>query len=126
RAAVNGADIFLMFGDDVVTFGELKSQIEIRAAALHQYGVRPGDRVGLMLPTVPEHIYLFFALVWVGALSVPISVHLKAMGIGTQLASAEPRLIIADGSYGELATALATNTSVESVIWRGGVPTSET
>jgi carnitine-CoA ligase len=122
RAATNGADVFLMFGDEIVTFAELKAQVDARAAALLRHGVRPGDRVALMLPTVPEHIYLFFALAWLGAIVVPISIHLKALGIRTQLASAQPRLVIADGSFVELARALSDDTRVEGVLWRGGMP----
>ncbi len=125
RAATNGADVFLMFGEEVITFGELKAHIDTRAAALLRHGVRPGDRVGLMLPTVPEHIYLFFALVWIGALAVPISIHLKALGIRTQLASARPRFVIADGAFSELATALSDDGSVEGVLWRGEAPTDD-
>ncbi|MBV2145101.1 AMP-binding protein [Falsochrobactrum sp. TDYN1] len=125
RAAANGDDVFLMFGDDVVTFGDLKKHVEVRAAALSSHGVRAGDRVALMLPTVPEHIYLFFACVWLDATVVPVSIHLKALGIRTQFASAKPRYVIADASFGELARAVSEDRTVEGVIWRGDVPSGD-
>jgi crotonobetaine/carnitine-CoA ligase len=122
RASANGSDTFCMFGEDRITFAQLKAQIDHAAAALAQAGVRTGDRVGLMLPTIPEHVYLFFALAWIGAVVLPISVHLKALGIRTQLASARPRFVVADASLGELAEALADDAVVERVLWRGGDP----
>lgn len=126
RAATNGADTFLMFGDEVITFAELKARIDNAAAGLKGAGVQPGDRVGLMLPTVPDHIHLFFALAWIGAVALPISIHLKAMGIRTQLAGARPRVIIADAAFSELAEAVADDRAVEKVLWRGGgFPTTD-
>ncbi len=126
RAETNGSDTFLMFGDDIITFADLKARIDRAAAGLQNIGIQPGDRIGLMLPTVPDHIYLFFALAWIGATALPISVHLKAMGIRTQLAGARPRMIIADARFGELVEAVADNENVEKVLWRGvGYPTND-
>lgn len=126
RAATNGSDTFLMFGDDVITFADLKERIDRAAAGLKNSGIQPGDRIGLMLPTVPDHIYLFFALAWIGAVTLPISVHLKAMGIRTQLNSARPRMIIADAGFTELSDAVAEDGNVEKILWRGsGHPTGD-
>ncbi len=126
RAETNGSDTFLMYGDEVITFADLKERIDRAAAGLKAGGIQAGDRIGLMLPTVPDHIYLFFALAWIGAVALPVSVHLKAMGIATQLKSARPRMIIADAGFGELVEAVAGDAGVEKVLWRGsGYPTND-
>ena len=110
---------FCFFGDDVITFKDLEDSVERMAAMLAHGGIRAGNRVALMLPNCPEHVALFFALSRLGAIAVPFSIHLRQSGLELQLASARPRHVIADASYEELARALGSATSVESVIWHG-------
>lgn len=122
RAADNADKTFCAFGDRRVSFAELKRRVDEYAAALRGTGIVPGDRVGLMLPNCLEHIYLFFALAWLGAIAVPISIHLKREGLSTQLASSKPRKIVAEASYAELVKALPDHPSIEGVLWRNGLP----
>jgi acyl-CoA synthetase (AMP-forming)/AMP-acid ligase II len=42
------------------------------AAHLAQFGVSPGDRVGLCLGDTADHLLLHFAVIWLGATIVPI------------------------------------------------------
>lgn len=124
RAVDHSEDIFCFFQDEKITFGELRDQIDRYVYALIHAGVRQGDRVALMLPNCPEHIYLFFALAWIGAVAVPVSIHLKRSGLVTQLSSARPRMVIADASYLEMADALADLPAIDTVIWRGEITTT--
>jgi crotonobetaine/carnitine-CoA ligase len=119
RAQEHADAPFCFFGDDVITFGGFKDCVEQMAAMLASGGVREGCRVALMLPNCPEHIALFFALSRIGAVAVPFSIHLRQSGLELQLASARPHHVIADASYVELARALGSAASVESVIWHG-------
>src|SRR5690606_9595141 len=49
------------------TFAELDSRADRLAAGLHARGVRPGDRVVVQLPNVPEFYQVCFALYRIGA-----------------------------------------------------------
>ena len=40
------------------TFGELDREVRRAAAGLKAFGVRPGDRVAIMLPNCPQHLSL--------------------------------------------------------------------
>ena len=47
------------------------------AGLLRERGVEPGDRVGLMLPNVPEFAVVYYGVLRAGAVVVPMNVLLK-------------------------------------------------
>lgn len=55
-----------------ISFGEFRSRVACAADAMHEQGVRPGDRVAIILPTCPEFLELFFAAQWLGAIPVAL------------------------------------------------------
>lgn len=56
----------------IMTWGEVCRSAFAFAAQLEQRGVKPGDRVVLMLPTCPGYLYTFFGVVALGAIPVPV------------------------------------------------------
>lgn len=52
------------------------------AAGLVDLGVRPGDRVGLWLPNVPQWLTLFFACARVGAIAVSVNTRFRSKEVG--------------------------------------------
>jgi len=119
RARDCAHDPFCHFNGRATTFQELETAVDAMAAVLAQRGVGRGDRVALMLPNCMEHVVIFFALSWLGAVAVPISIHLRQSGLELQLAAALPQHVIADAAYHELCAALPAAASVENVIWHG-------
>ena len=53
-----------------LTYAELMAQVNRFAAALTALGVQPGDRVGLMLPNLPQFVIAFYAALKAGAVVV--------------------------------------------------------
>ncbi len=49
------------------SYAALGEQIRKIAAHLHRLGVRPGDMVALLMPTCPQHIVAFYAVLMCGA-----------------------------------------------------------
>jgi long-chain acyl-CoA synthetase len=68
----------LRFGGTVVSYAELAEASARAAALLRAEGVRPGDRVALMLPNVPEFVVLYYGVLRAGAIVVPLNPLLKA------------------------------------------------
>ena len=64
-----------------IPYGELISNINKTAKALVESGVKKGDIVSIALPTVPETIYLFYALSKIGAISNMIDPRTSKEGI---------------------------------------------
>lgn len=62
-------DTALLYYGRKITFSELFAQVDTVARALMGLGVKSGDCVTLLLPTLPETIYLFYALNKIGAIA---------------------------------------------------------
>ena len=61
------------FLDRKITFWELRQQVLRMANALTGMGVRQGDRVGLHLPTCPQYIIAYYAVLTLGAIVVNLN-----------------------------------------------------
>lgn len=63
-------------GDDrsevLVPFAELLGDVARGAGALAAHGIAPGDRVALVVPDTREFVTGFLAVVWLGAIPVPL------------------------------------------------------
>ncbi|XMN61746.1 AMP-binding protein [Corynebacterium sp. LaCa142] len=58
------------FGGETLSYAELDTRIAAAAGALREMGIRPGDRVALVLPNSPQHLIAFFAVLRLGAVVV--------------------------------------------------------
>ncbi len=65
------------------------------AGYLRARGVQPGDRVGLMVPNVPEFAILYYGVLSAGAVVVPMNVQLKGREVAYYLDDSEAKLIFA-------------------------------
>ncbi|MCK1417284.1 AMP-binding protein [Bradyrhizobium sp. CW4] len=87
---------FLRFEDSVMSFSELEQRVSSASAAFRETGVKSGDRVALIIGNHPEHVVIYLALAWIGAISIEVSTHLVGGGIYLQLNDAEPQFLIID------------------------------
>lgn len=103
-AGRGGKTALLWEGEDGLScrysYGELQTAINRAAAGLLCLGIRPGDRVGLFLPMIPEAIISFFACLKLGAIAVPVFSGFGAAAAAERLHHCDVRfLITADGSW---------------------------
>ncbi len=73
RATTDPEAPFVLFDDEVLTFGQLESQSESLAAHLANLGIEAGDRIALILPARPEFVVAMFAAAKLGAVIVPLN-----------------------------------------------------
>ena len=59
-----------------LTYAELDKDIRRAAAGLKAFGVRPGDRVTIMLPNCPQHVVAYYAVHMLGAVVVLSLIHI--------------------------------------------------
>lgn len=78
RAETCGDQEALVFPDRRVTFRGLRDRARVMAKVLVGVGVRPGDRVGLLLPASVDLLALLFGAATIGAVAVPINARFKA------------------------------------------------
>lgn len=83
-----------------LTSAALGDAVRAAAAQLRELGVRAGDRVGILLPMLPETVVAVLAVSRIGAIFTPIFSGYAAPAITTRLADCGARLLItADGFW---------------------------
>ena len=79
--------------DLTLTYRQL-SDLSARAADwLHEHGVEPGDRVGIMLPNIAQFPVLYFGVLRAGGTVVPMNPLLKAREIEHYLGDSGAKLV---------------------------------
>lgn len=97
----------LAFRDRLWSYRALKSTADRMAAHLAGEGVKPGDRVMMAISNRPEFIFVFFALMRIGAVAVPVDVRLNVNEIANLAKDCRPVAIIADTALVENLSAAA-------------------
>jgi long-chain acyl-CoA synthetase len=64
-----------------LNFEQLLSQTDRLAASLARLGIKPADRVVLLLPNSPQFVVAFFALMRLGAVAVPVPMDISAAAL---------------------------------------------
>ncbi|MEV7042742.1 ATP-dependent acyl-CoA ligase [Amycolatopsis sp. NPDC051061] len=98
RAEANPDDRFVGFGDESVSYGQMRARAEQAAASLATAGVGRGDRVAIMLPNCLEFLDIWFGAALLGAVFVPVNMGLKGDGLRYVVEHCEPQVIVVDES----------------------------
>jgi acetyl-CoA synthetase len=85
----------LRFGEDVITYAELDEATALVAAVLRDRGIEPGDRVGIMLPNVPQFAMAYYGVMRAGGVVIPMNVLLKEREVAFYLGDSGAKLIFA-------------------------------
>src|SRR5262249_39471391 len=100
----------------VLTYTDLADRSARAAALIAGNGVRPGDRVALMLPNVPEFAVLYYGILRAGGVVVPMNPLLKEREVAYYLDDAQANLIFAAPACAEAATAGAGKVNATCII----------
>jgi acetoacetyl-CoA synthetase len=98
------SDALVFWGEDKVkrrlSWSELRAEVARAADLLREAGVGPGDRVGAILPNLPEAIVSVLAASSIGAVWSSCSPDFGAQGVLDRFGQTEPKVLIAcDGYY---------------------------
>ena len=83
-----------IYYDDTWTFQQINRDAMRMASVLRDNGVRPGDRVGVLLPNVPEYIIAVNGIWRAGGIAVAISPLMVAEEVDRLLAETECQVVI--------------------------------
>lgn len=84
----------LNYFDRKISYGVLAKNIEAASNAFAAMGVKKGDVVTLLMPTVPETIYSLYALNKIGAVAHFVDPRIPAKTIKQAITEAESQLIV--------------------------------
>ncbi|MDD9206367.1 AMP-binding protein, partial [Georgenia sp. 10Sc9-8] len=87
--------VALDFLGATTTYAELADQVRRAAGLLQQAGVRPGDRVALVLPNCPQHVVAFYAVLRLGAVVAEHNPLAPAAELAGQLDRHGARVVVA-------------------------------
>ncbi|KNB49013.1 acetate--CoA ligase [Streptomyces caatingaensis] len=83
-----------------ITYAQLQSEVSRAANALLELGVRPGDRVAIYLPMIPEAVVSMLACARIGAPHSVVFGGFSADALATRIKDADARVVItADGGF---------------------------
>src|SRR5215217_4349070 len=85
------------------------------AALLKSEGVRPGDRVGIMLPNVPYFAIAYYGVLRAGGSVVPMNVLLKGREVAFYLEDPEAKWLFAWHDFAEAAETGAEKAGAELI-----------
>ncbi len=98
----------IRLGEIELSYGRLDERSAQLATLLRERGLEPGDRVGVMLPNVPEFPVAYYGVLRAGAIVVPMNVLLKRREIAYYLEDSGAKLLLAwHGFCGEAADGAA-------------------
>lgn len=118
EASVREADehIALEFFGKTTSYQELGDQISRAAEGLRRLGVRPGDRVALILPNCPQHVVAFYAVLRVGGIVVEHNPLYTARELRHMFENHRAEIIIVWDAAAEKVTGLPHDLGVRRII----------
>jgi crotonobetaine/carnitine-CoA ligase len=94
RVTQHPREVWLKFKDSTYTWEEVLSNIQRAANGLLALGVRPGERVAIMMGNRPEFLWVHFAIGFIGALSVPVNTSQRGATLQHILADSDSVAVI--------------------------------
>ncbi|MDQ0246368.1 crotonobetaine/carnitine-CoA ligase [Bacillus fengqiuensis] len=91
--------VYLQFEQQRITYEELYNRIVKTAAGFYEMGIRKDDKVCVMLNNSPEYLDIWFGLSFLGAILVPLNVHLKGEGLQYILSHSDCKVIVTDKEF---------------------------
>jgi long-chain acyl-CoA synthetase len=102
-------------GEVETTYAELDERSARLATLLGERGLKPGDRVGVMLPNVLEFPVVYYGVLRAGGVVVPLNVLLKRREIVYYLEDSGAKLLLAWHGFAAEARSAAEETGAELI-----------
>lgn len=98
------------------TYQRLDTDAKAFAASLHQQGVKPGDRIAIMMPSLPQYMVAILGILRVGGIVVSVNPLYTARELHAQLNDSGATTIILLEQFAAVLQEVVENTPVQRVI----------
>src|SRR3954453_19151198 len=115
-AVRHGERTALKLDDAELTYAAFQEGASRVAGLLKDRGVKPGDRVGLMLPNVPYFAVIYYGILRAGGVVVPMNVLLKGREVTFYLTDPEAKVLFAWHDFAAPAQEGAQEAGAEAII----------
>lgn len=116
-AKAYGDKVAVYFEDQKITYRQLQATVNRIANGLRKLGVEEGDRVMMRMPNIPAAIACNFAIIKIGAVSLPTSVLFARTEIAHVANLAEAKvLIVSQAMLGEVEAAKPNLKTIQHIV----------
>lgn len=119
----HGKRTAVVSGDHRITYAQLWEEARRYAAFFSSSGIGPGDRVAMLMPNVPDFPRVYFGIVSLGAIAVPVHALLTPEEIAYVLRDSGAKLLVADAALLDAGTQGAQLAGIPCV--KGAVPAND-
>src|SRR3954464_14063731 len=116
KLITRGDHVAVKLDNAELTYDQLDDAVARTAGLLKAKGVEPGDRVGVMLPNVPQFPVAYFGVLRAGAVVVPLNPLLKAREVAYHLSDSGARVLLAWHEAADAAHAGADEAGADRVV----------
>ncbi|GAP07010.1 MAG TPA: long-chain fatty acid--CoA ligase [Anaerolinea thermolimosa] len=118
QAAVRFPDqICTDFEGKTITYREMSRLTDRLADGLVQLGLKMGERVGIMMPNLPQFVLAFYAVLKAGGIVVALNPHYRAREVQFHLQDAGVTMLLAMTHSEEIVKEVRESTALRMVIW---------
>jgi acyl-CoA synthetase (AMP-forming)/AMP-acid ligase II len=110
----------LVWGDEVITYGDLHARAGHTAAGLRRLGIGRGDVVAMVLYNCPEFLEAMFAVSRIGAVFMPVNWRLAGAEVAYIASHAGARLVVSEPELAPLVDAARAELGGVPVVGVGG------
>jgi len=106
----------LIFYGSRLTYRQLNGEVNQFAQVLHGLGVKPGERVMVVLPNIPQLVVAYYGVLKIGGVVVLSNPEADADQVVAQLNETEAKVLVTLQTFGQLVAAVKQQTGVETTI----------
>ena len=99
-----------------ISYGQLLKNIDQTARAFRAYGIMEGDIVTICMPTIPETVYVYYALSKIGAIANMVDPRTSKEGIENYINEAKSKMLIMINVAADKARDVKKKTTIEKII----------
>ncbi|MFQ5525246.1 MAG: long-chain fatty acid--CoA ligase [Thermoanaerobaculia bacterium] len=122
RARLEPHKTGLIFEGREISYSDWNERANRAAHGFAELGVKPGDRVGLLLLNSPEFLECFFGLAKIGAIVVPLNWRLAPPELSYNIGKTGIRALVYGSEVAELVGSMGDDLGAETCIAVGGDP----
>jgi acyl-CoA synthetase (AMP-forming)/AMP-acid ligase II len=111
----------LLSAGETLTYGALAARVSQFAAGLRDAGVRPGDRVGMLMLDTPDIVAMHQAAMAAGGIAVAMSSRAAAEELQQILSIVRPTVLVVDEPFAEAAASALAAASPQTKLLRRDV-----
>lgn len=109
-------EIAIIYKDIKLSYLDIGNKVDKFAQCLISLGLKPNDKVAIMLPNCPEFIISFFAIAKIGAVVVPLNIHFRESELELYISDFQVKAIITESGMVPLCRKILTKKGLNTVL----------